>query len=244
MSRRAGMTLLEVLIAVTLVSLLSVAMLYSVQAGLGSVASINRRVDNIRKASGAQRILEQQFAAFMPVVAPCGCAVPDARPQSALFFEGQPTVMRFVSAYSLAESGRGQPKILELFTVPTPDGAGIRLVVNERPYFSPYSAGALCMPPVPDPQGGPPVLLFSAPQPSSASFILADRLSSVAFAYQEPIREEPFTHWVPTWISPAALPTAVRIEMTPLPGGGPSRLPLLPFYARIRPNRSSNEGLN
>jgi type II secretory pathway pseudopilin PulG len=113
------MTLLEVLIAVTLVSLLSVAMLYSVQAGLGSVASINRRVDNIRKASGAQRILEQQFAAFMPVVAPCGCAVPDARPQSALFFEGQPTVMRFVSAYSLAESGRGQPKILELFTVPT-----------------------------------------------------------------------------------------------------------------------------
>jgi hypothetical protein len=226
------------------VSLLSVAMLYSVQAGLGSVASINRRVESMRKASGAQRILEQQFAAFLPVVAPCGSAVPDARPRSALFFEGQPTVMRFVSAYSLAESGRGQPQILELFTIPTPDGEGIRLVVNERPYFSPYSAGALCQPSMPDPQGGPPVLLFPAPQPSSASFILADRLSQVAFAYQEPMREAPFSHWVPAWVSPDALPTAVRIDMTPLPGGGPSRMPLLPFYARIRPNRSANEGLN
>ena len=243
MSRRAGMTLLEVLIAVTLVSLLSVAMLYSVQAGLGSVASINRRVANMRKASGAQRIFEQQFAALLPVVAPCGCAVPDARPQSALFFEGQPTVMRFVSAYSLAESGRGQPKILELFTIPTPDGEGIRLIVNEQPYFSPYSAGALCLPPVPDPQGGPPVLLFPAPQPTPASFILADRLSQVAFAYQEPLQEEPFAHWVPAWIRADVLPTAVRIEMTPLRGGS-SRLPLLPFYARIRPNRSAYEGLN
>ena len=105
MSRRAGMTLLEVLIAVTLVSLLSVAMLYSLQAGLGSVASINRRVDNMRKASGAQRILEQQFAAFLPIVAPCGCALPEARVARAFFFEGEPNVMRFVSAYSSRNPG-------------------------------------------------------------------------------------------------------------------------------------------
>jgi type II secretory pathway pseudopilin PulG len=236
------MTLLEVLISITLLSLLSVGMLYSIQAGLGSVASINRHVDNMRKASGAQRILEQQFAAFMPVVAPCGVAMPNARVQNAFFFEGQPNVMRFVSAYSLAEAGRGHPKILELFTIATPDGAGIRLIVNELPYFSPNSAGAQCMPAPPDPRGGPPLLNFLAPQATPSSFILADRLSQVAFAYQEPLRDAPYSQWVPAWLQSSVLPTAVRIEMTPLRTGSP-RLPLLPFYARIWPNRSTNEGL-
>lgn len=241
-NRRAGMTLLEVLIAVSLVALLSVGMLYSVHAGLGSVASINRRVDNLRKGSGAQRILEQQFAALMPVVAPCGCAVPEARVAQAYFFEGRPNVMRFVSAYSLQEAGRGHPKILELFTIPTPDSKGIRLVVNEVPYFSPYSAGALCLPPVPDPTGGPGVLGFPPPQPTPQSFILADRLSQVSFAYQEPIREAPFVQWMPQWIRADALPSAVRIDMTPL-NANSSRLAALPFYTRILPNRSTNEDL-
>jgi len=236
------MPLLEVLVALSLVALLSVGMLYSVHAGLGSVASINRSVNDMRKASGAQRVLEQEFAAFMPVVAPCGCALPEARAQNALFFEGQPNVMRFVSAYSLGEAGRGHPKILELFTIPTPGGDGIRLIVNEQPYFSPYSAGALCLS-QPNPLGGPALLRFPAPQPTPGSFILADRLTQVAFAYQEPLREAPFVHWVPMWLHADSLPSAVRIEMIP-PRGGSSRLPLLPFYARIRPNRSTNEGLN
>lgn len=242
MSRRAGMTLIEVLIAVTLVSLLSVGMLYSLRVGLGSVATINRRVENMRKASGAQRILEQQFASFMPVVAPCGAAQQDGQVARAYFFQGEPAVMRFVSSYSLAEAGRGRPKILELFTIPTPDGEGIRLVVNELPYFSPYSAGALCAPPVPDPNGGPPVLGFPPPQPMPSSFILADRLSQVSFAYQEPLRQEPWAQWLPRWIRFDILPSAVRIDMTPLPSEV-SRLPLLPFYARILPNRRISEGL-
>ncbi len=243
MSRRAGMTLLEVLIAVTLVALLSVGMLYSVNAGLGSLASINRHVDNLRKASGAQRVLEQEFAEFMPVVAPCGWTVPGGHVAKAYFFEGQPNVMRFVSAYSLAEAGRGQAQILELFTIPTPDSEGRRLMVNEIPYFSPYSAGALCLPPASEGPGGPGMLIFAPPQPTPRSFILADRLARVSFAYQEPIREAPFVAWRPIWVYGNVLPKAVRIDMTPLSVSS-SRLPALPFYTRILPNRSTDEGLN
>jgi prepilin-type N-terminal cleavage/methylation domain-containing protein len=242
-NRRAGMTLLEVLIAVSLVALLSVGMLYTVNAGLGSVASINRRVESLRKASGAQRILEQEFAAFMPVVAPCGWVVPGGRIAQAYFFQGQPNVLRFVSAYSLQEAGRGHPQILELFTVPTPDSAGLRLMVNEVPYFSPYSAGALCLPPMPDSRGGPEMLGFPPPQLTPRSFILADRLAQVSFAYQEPILEPPFVRWTQLWTQFNILPSAVRIDMIPLSASS-ARLPALPFYARILPNRSTNEGLN
>ena len=46
MKRRRGMTLMEVLIAVSLVALLSTGMLFALRAGIGSVESINRHVQD------------------------------------------------------------------------------------------------------------------------------------------------------------------------------------------------------
>ena len=117
MKRRRGMTLMEVLIAVSLVALLSTGMLFALRAGIGSVESINRHVQTARKASGAQRILEQQFASLMPVVAPCRTGAALDSGAASAFFDGEPNVIRFVSAYSLEDAGRGRPKILELFAI-------------------------------------------------------------------------------------------------------------------------------
>jgi hypothetical protein len=234
------MTLMEVLIAVTLVALLSVGMLYSLRAGLGSVETIDRRVAADRRASGAQRILEQEFAHLMPVTAPCRVGE-DALPGApSAFFDGEPQVMRFVSAYSLEGAARGQAKILEMFVIPGADRNSVRLVVNELPYFNPLSAGMLCFQRFDDSPRRLPFLAFAPPQPRPDSFVLADRLARVSFAYRELLNIEPWERWTDRWMNPDAFPDAVRVDMMPLPGDS-AAIPPLPLFVRIPVTRRASE---
>jgi hypothetical protein len=236
------MTLMEVLIAVTLVALLSTGMLYSLRAGLGSVQTIDRRIDADRRASGAQRILEQEFAHLMPVMAPCRAGADGLPGGASAFFDGEPQVMRFVSAYSLEGAARGRVKIVELFVIPDSDGSGIRLVVNELPYFDPSSAGLLCFQRFDESLGGRPFLAFAPPQPMETSFVLADRLERVSFSYRELLSFEPGERWTDRWVNPNAFPDAVRLDMAPLPGGI-TRIPPLPLFVRIPVTRRTNDAV-
>ena len=68
-SSRAGVTLVELLIAVSLLSLLVAGILTAMRVGLNALERTNQRVIANRRAMGAQKILEQQFAGFMPVSA-------------------------------------------------------------------------------------------------------------------------------------------------------------------------------
>ena len=87
------------------------------------------------------RILAQQLAGFIPVIAeflpspdsPAGVKIP--------FFQGRMQSMRFVSSYSLGEASRGLPQILEFQVIPGEQGNGFRLVVNENVYTGPRSPG-------------------------------------------------------------------------------------------------------
>ena len=65
------MTLLEVLIAVTLLSLLSVAMFTAMRIGLNSFVKADTRLMDNRRVAGAQRIVEDQIEGLMPVIATC-----------------------------------------------------------------------------------------------------------------------------------------------------------------------------
>jgi prepilin-type N-terminal cleavage/methylation domain-containing protein len=237
-----GMTLMEVLIAVTLVALLSVGMLYSLRAGLGSVETIDRRVEADRRASGAQRILEQEFAHLMPVVAPCRAGAEGLPSAASAFFDGEPQVMRFVSAYSLQGAARGQAKILELFVIPGSDRNSVRLVVNELPYFNPLSAGVLCFQRIDEASGGRSFLAFAPPQAMPNSFVLADRLAGVSFAYRELLNIEPWERWTDRWMNTDAFPDAVRVDMAPLAGDS-ARIPPLPLFVRIPVTRRANESV-
>jgi hypothetical protein len=236
------MTLMEVLIAVTLVALLSTGMLYALRAGLGSLQTIDRRIEADRRASGAQRILEQEFAHMMPVMAPCRAGVEGLPGGSAAFFDGEPQVMRFVSAYSLEGAARGQAKIVELFVIPGSDRSGVRLVVNELPYFNPLSAGVLCFQRVDGSLGGRPFLAFASPQPTATSFVLADRLERVSFAYRELSRVDRGERWTDRWMDPSAFPDTVRLDMAPLPGDS-TRIPPLPLFVRIPVTRRANDAV-
>ncbi len=107
----AGVTLIEVLIAVSLLSLLATGVLLAMRVGLGALGRANDRLMSNRRVAGAQRILEQELEGFLPTMALCSANAEG--PKSNLpFFEGQPQSMRFVSTYSLEAAWRGLPQIL------------------------------------------------------------------------------------------------------------------------------------
>jgi hypothetical protein len=226
---RAGLTLLEVVIAVSLLSLLMVGVMTSLRLGLSALGRTNTQLMANRRVAGAQRVLEGQLEGFMPVIGLYGAA-PGALPTAKMpFFQGEPQSMRFVSSYSLQESARGLPRILEFQVIPGKDGDGVRLVVNENLYTGPASAGFFCL------GKGSEGFLFRPIEIGSRSFVLADRLAFCRFTYQEAPPPPAPVKWTPSWVLPR-WPGAIRIEMAPLDEGGP-RLQPVSVTARIHVTR-------
>lgn len=224
---RAGVTLMELLIAVSLVSLLSLGMLLAIRVGLSAMGKSNELVETNRRVLGAERAIEQQIAGLMLVTADCRSAAggPAARQP---FFQGEPGAMRFVSSYSLQEAARGYARILDFQVIPGEQGVGVRLVVNEPLYTGPESTGALCL------GGNPP--RFAALAVGPASFVIADRLAFCRFSYLDaPPPPQPRV-WLPQWIKPE-LPAAIRIEMAPL-AAHPARLQVMTLTLPVRVNRT------
>lgn len=208
--KQAGLTLIEVLIAVSLLGLLSVGMLTAMRVGLSSMGKVNNKLMQNRRIAGTQKVIEQQIAGFMPVIATTA-----APPANIPFFEGEPQAMRFVSSYSLQGASRGVPQILEFTVIPGERSQGVRLIVNEWPYTGPFSAGVFCLGRVPDPARGVTIPRFRPIQPGPTSFVLADRLAYCHFSYLEPMPKPVFGQWDPNWIY-ERWPLGIRIEMAPL----------------------------
>lgn len=216
---RKGFTLLEVLMAVTLLSLMSVGIVYAMRAGFNTMSKTNTRVVEERKMLGAHRVLEQMLANLMPATASCHGGNPLDIKANIFFFQAEPETLRFVSTYSLEEAARGLPRIIEMQVIPGDRGEGVRLIVNEHLYAGPLSAGQFCLGPVPDARTGGTRIGFAPVETSRGSFVLADRLASCRFLYRRAIAEAPFEDWLDEWmLMPSPLPTAIRVEMQPLAG--------------------------
>jgi hypothetical protein len=226
---------MEVLVAVSLLSLLSAGLLTAMRIGMNTMQKANTTLMDNRRVSGAQRVLEQQLAGFMSVKTLC-VAGPDAAPFPIVFFQGEPQSMRLVSTYSLQEAWRGRPRILEFQVIPGDEGVGVRLIVNELPYTGPLSAGQLCLGSLPDPQLGVNVPQFRPIQATPQSFVLADKLAWCRFSYLEPARPPEIERWRPDWVLPR-WPIGVRVDMAPLQDN-PARLRPLAIFAAIRTNRA------
>ena len=200
-----GLTLMEVLVAVTLLSLLSVAMFMAMRIGLNSYVKADARLMDNRRVVGAQRIVEEEIEGFVPVLAVCNGG--DNLPGTKIaFFQGESEVMRLVSTFSLQGGWRGQPQVLEMFVIPGENGLGVRLVVNETLYTGPAGAGRFCL----------GARRFLPVEAGPQSFVLADKLAYCRFAYlmPSPNPNEP-PAWKPLWTT-QTWPLAVRVEMAPL----------------------------
>jgi prepilin-type N-terminal cleavage/methylation domain-containing protein len=236
---RAGVTLIELLVAISLLSLLSVGMLMALRVGLSALDKANSKLIANRRAASVQQILVSQIAGLMPVFADCPAEGPGMQRVRVPFFEGQAQAMRFVSSYSLEEAARGYPRILEFQTIPGDSNGGFRLIVNETLYSGPLSTGASCLALLPDPsQNGALTPQYRAIEAGPHSFVLADHIAFCRFFYKERLPPEAPESWVTEWRRPR-LPAAVRVEMAPLVAD-PSRVPLagviVPIYVNRMPN--------
>jgi prepilin-type N-terminal cleavage/methylation domain-containing protein len=191
-----GVTLLELMIAITLVAGLSTGMLMAMRTSLLTYEKTAKRLESNRRFVKTQQMLSDQISAVMPVQGAClGDAGQTVGTPS--FLSGAEDALRLVSSYSIAEGSRGYPQIVEYRVIPEQRGS-VRLVATERPYTGPQSTTPYC--------GGTP-----AP---GESYVLAEHLAYCRFWYHEPYNQNRFieTPWLPVWDKPL-LPAGVRIEM-------------------------------
>lgn len=225
-----GFTVLELLIAMTLLSLLTGGFFMALRIGLNAMERSSDRFAQSRRVIGAERVMREQIAGMIPAMSSCRQGG-----QRRVVFQGEPQLIRMVTSYSLMEAARGYPRLVEYFVAPSEKG-GVRLLMNEFPYAGPDVVAALCL-------GETPAgLQFRPVVAGPASFVLADNLASARFVF---LRDQPAQRkreWIPVW-QPAArfalgLPSAIRIDLTPL-RPDPARLQMasctLPVYANRNP---------
>jgi prepilin-type N-terminal cleavage/methylation domain-containing protein len=209
LDRKAGVTLIEILIAISLLSLLSVGMLISMRIGFNTMEKVDSRLISDRRVSYARRIVEDEISGYMYSFAIWHPSPDNGRVVP--FNQWEPQTMRFVTAYSLQDAWRGRPQIAALQVIPGADGRGVRLIVNEIPYTGPEQAGQTIASIDQD-----STVNYVPVVPGSQSFVLADRLSFCRFSYLQPIPTAPFQIWRPDWALRQTLPKGVRIDMAPL----------------------------
>jgi len=230
---QSGVTLIEILIAVSLMSLLSVGMLVAMRLGFSTMDKTDSRLVRARRVSNSRKIIENEINGFI-----YSLAYYHPNPEQAVaveFLQTEAQSMRFVTSYSLDEAWRGRPRIAAMQVIPGENNEGVRLIVNETPYTGPEQAGRQILGIQRDPSGLQ-VTLFAPVVPGAQSFVLADRLAFCRFSYLEPLPKAPFQRWRPDWVL-ARLPDGVRIEMAPLDSGNPSELHISTVTAAWNVNR-------
>src|SRR3954469_22609270 len=91
--RRAGVTLIEILIAVTLLSLLATGVLIAMRLGFNTMDKTNARVMQNRRVVNARRIIESEINGFVYSIANF-YTQPNVW-QPVAFLQAEPQSMRF-----------------------------------------------------------------------------------------------------------------------------------------------------
>jgi prepilin-type N-terminal cleavage/methylation domain-containing protein len=201
---QSGVTLIEILIAVSLLSLLSVGMLVAMRLGLNTLDKTDSHLVRNRRVSNSRKISTMAYYHPKP-----------GEMNPVQFLQTEQQSMRFVTSYSLEEAWRGRPRIAAMQVIPGERNQGVRLIVNETPYTGPEQTGQEILG-IEQDLTGRQTTRYAPIQPGSRSFVLADRLAFCRFSFLELRFEAPFQVWRPDWVLPQRLPLAIRIEMAPL----------------------------
>jgi len=236
---QSGVTLIEVLIAVSLLSLLSVGMLVAMRLGFNTMDKTDARLVRNRRVSNTSRIIENEINGFISTMAAYH-PQPNQPNNTNLvpFFQIEPQVMRFVTSYSLDDAWRGRLQIAVLQVIPGDANRGVRLILNEIPYTGQEQAGQQIEAIEPDPATGLPIVHYVPVAPGPQSFVLADRLAYCRFSWLEPRPTPPFQQWRPDWVQPRILPLGIRIEMAPLEAATRTDLRISTITAPLNVNRT------
>lgn len=237
---QSGLTLIEILIAVSLLSLLSVGMLVAMQLGFKTMDKTDARLVHNRRVSNTSKIIGNEIGGFIATMAAYHPPSDSAQPNTQLisFLQAEPQAMRFVTSYSLNDAWRGQLHIAMMQVIPGDNNRGVRLILNEAPYTGPEQTGQQIAGIGQDPATGLPSPEYAPVAPGSQSFVLADRLAYCRFSYLQSLPAAPFEVWVPHWVAPRQLPLGIRIDMAPLDAPTPAELRIGSVTVPLNVNRT------
>ena len=101
-----GVTLLELIIAISLVAIISAGMLTAMRTSLMTNDKVASRLEANRARVNVRQMIARQLGGAMPVTTYCNGA------QVGLF-DGAAQRLRFVSSFSIVEGSHGYPQIVE-----------------------------------------------------------------------------------------------------------------------------------
>lgn len=215
MSRRlhsrsvAGLSLLEVAVAIALLGLVSVAAVTATGAGLQAWLAARETTALDRRSANWNDRLHAAVAAMIPMAARSG---PSGNPVQ-VFFQGTPHAMRFVTGHAPSASGRGGIRLVEIRSEPR--GGQTSLVLGDAPCPDAITLGALLEAPMRTSLRTQPNATLRPGSGRVWSGVVADGLAECEFRYLEgPARPGDSAKWVSRWDDREAVPRAVRIEWT------------------------------
>ena len=203
--RASGFTLLELLVSITIVSLLVTTVLFGWRIATSAWGKTSSRLEEERTVRSTHLLLQEQMASMAPQQAWSEGGLRE------FFFQGEPQAARFVSRYSLAHRAQTGLYLIEYQIAEQPDGTR-QLLLNESPVNSNESlgkqiAGVEMVP-------GGRKLQFTAFEPGAQTVRLLQGLQEIRFEYYRAGAFSEPGAWTDQWLNfNNELPRAMAIRV-------------------------------
>ncbi|MBT8061853.1 MAG: prepilin-type N-terminal cleavage/methylation domain-containing protein [Xanthomonadales bacterium] len=211
-SPQSGFTLVELLLAVTLMSMLLGLAYGGLRAATRASDNGQQQLEDTLKMRVTHQFVRRQINQMQPLT----FDILGDTPQDRVIFEGEANRIRFVAPMP-GYLGQGGPQVQTLEAVNGPDG--IDLVFNHE-LLQAYDPAVG--------ETGDPIFLMEG-------------LESVQFSFLARDEQGELIGWTPSWVTPDLLPAAVSLEITPREGSVVS-WPLLTAAVRIDPLATTASG--
>jgi len=222
--KQAGFTLLELLVAITIVSLLSTTILFGWRIAANAWGRASELVEEQRRVAATHQVLQEQMAAMVPYSPWTRQGMQD------VFFQGEPQTARFLSRYSLENRAGSGLYLIEYEIAEQMDGT-CQLLMNEAPLRNPDEAGGVFASVEQSAAG--PILRFVPVERTAKTRVLLEGLEECRLEYYRPAGPQEPGAWVEQWTSRGVeLPRCMAIRIAPRAA---SNEPVRQAQGKLRP---------
>ena len=200
-----GLTLLEVMTAITISGLVALGVLTSVRIGMRAWEKEQEAVLRLRRVTGVEDLVQLQLANV--VLRTTSVVLADRRLDLPFFFAEEDRLL-LLSSYSALQRGRGGIVVADYFAEQQGDRTW-RLWLDEQPALDSEQLGKRVAAVETEPEGPRPVLM---PFERGRAVLLLEGLRECRFQYR---RERPEPAWLSRWslLSSYEMPAAIALQL-------------------------------